>query len=50
VLNAVLQTLFNCGEEVLRNGTADNSFSKFETVAVDMFKFNPDVTELTAAA
>ena len=44
------QTLFNCGEEVLGNGAADNLLGKLEAVAVDMLKSDPNIAELAAAA
>mgnify|MGYP000582782073 CR=1 FL=1 len=44
------QTLFDCGEEVLGNGAADNFLGKLEAVAVDMLKSDPNIAELAAAA
>ena len=50
LLNGFLKTLFNGGEVVLRNGTADNLGFKDQLVTVMRFKTYPDVTVLTGAA
>ena len=45
-----LKSLFNCGEIVLGNCTADNLFFKNKLVTVMMAEFNPHITELTVTA
>ena len=46
LLDAVLQSLFNCREEVARNSTAEDILSKYQSFAVARLKLNPDVAVL----
>ncbi len=51
LLNCVAQTLFNGGEEVSGNGTAENFLSKDEVILLILgLEANPNVTELTGTA
>ena len=50
LLDSVAETLFNGGEEVLRNRAADNSLCKLEIVGIVGLELDPDVAELTVTA
>ena len=50
LFNAVAQTLFNCGEEVLRHGAADNFLGENEIVALAGLEADEHIAELTVSA
>ena len=50
LLDAVAQTLFNCGEEVLRHGAADNFLGENEIVALAGLEADEHIAELTVSA
>lgn len=50
LLDAVAQTLFNCGEEVLRHGAADNFLGENEIVALAGLEADEHIAELAVSA